>query len=569
MPHIGVMMERSLQDRSWGTAFGDLLSRSAMAALGKRQSLDGIGDSINDAKTAFSSWDNCFKSNICKWPVIALFIIGGLILFSIVWCIIRCCCCGLSCCCECCLCLKCCGQCCGMCDPPRGSRRKYLDEPFVPPNQDQAYRSQAPMYAGGFDAAKPSVPQYAEFDTGNKKDADALPEMPSWEGAGSKKVLIEEEYVEMEPLKKPIQSPSQMNLASTPAATTPGTMSTSPYDTPAGTGNPNGYMAAGSTNAGNYDMNQQGYNGYDNQGYGQEYSSNGMNNVAGVGGAMGRRAPPQDYNNGYDVNNNNSNNQGYSQYPQSRTPRPYNDELGRSGTPTSYENSNKYRGMAPNDTYGGERRSPAPQAAYGYGNPPRMGSPGAQAGYSYGNPRGSPAPQASYGYPEARRSPAPQAAFGNPNARASPAPQADYDYAAARRSPALQAGGYGYAANARASPAPQGDYRRPQRGYTQDDYTGRYPPAASQQRGYADDTYAYDNSSHGPSESYGQPQSPKSPIRNNSGFDFESGYTRSPRASPAPPQTAAKGNSAYPGYRSYKPAQTPQDGPQQYAWEGI
>ncbi|EMR72523.1 putative fibroin-3-like protein [Eutypa lata UCREL1] len=59
----------------------------------------------------------------------------------------------------------------------------------------------------GFPPARPAKaepPQYAVFDDGPKKDADSLPAMPSWEDAGSKKVLLEEEdSVEMEPLKKP------------------------------------------------------------------------------------------------------------------------------------------------------------------------------------------------------------------------------------------------------------------------------------------------------------------------------------------------------------------------------
>ncbi|KAI0864124.1 hypothetical protein F4860DRAFT_430954 [Xylaria cubensis] len=487
MPHVGIVMERSLQDRSWRDAFADLLSRSAVAAMGKRQSLDSISGDITDAATAFSSWDNCFKAAICKWPVIALFIIAGLIVLSIVWCIIRCCCCGLSCCCECCYCLKCCGECCGMCSPPRGKRSKYLDEPFVPPNHDQAYRSPPPMHAG-FDSMKPSVPQYAEFDTGNKKDADALPAMPSWEEASSKKVLVEEESVEMEPLKKPAQNPSQMNLTNLPA--TPSPRALSPYGPPAGTGNPNGYMAAGhNDNTGAYGTNQQGYNEYDNHGYGQQYASQ-------VAGSMGRQAPHQDYNNGYDRSNVD---QGYSQYPQSRTPRPYNDEYGRSGTPASY---NDYRGMPVNDGYGNgnDRRSPAPQVGYGYGNPPRMGSPGAQAGYGY--------------------------------------------------------------ANARRSPAPQAGYRSPQRSYTQDEYTGQYP--ASSHQGYSNDTH--DGFAHAAPEHYVQPPPPTSPIRNNSGFDFNSGYARSDaRSSPGPTQSA-NGGAAYPGYRSYKPAQ---DTRQQHTWEGV
>ncbi|RYC57975.1 hypothetical protein CHU98_g8235 [Xylaria longipes] len=350
------------------------------------------------------------------------------------------------------------------------------------------------MHAG-FDSMKPSVPQYAEFDTGNKKDADALPAMPSWEEASSKKVLVEEESVEMEPLKKPIQNSSQLNVASIPATTSPRALS--PYGPPAGTGNPNGYMVAGHNDTGAYGANQQGYNEYGNHGYGQQYSSTGMNNVAGAAavGAMGRRTPHQDYNNGYDRPNVNP---GYSQYPQSQTPRPYNDELGRSGTPTSYNND--YRGMPANDGYGSDRRSPAPQASYGYGNPPRMGSPGAQAGYGY--------------------------------------------------------------ANARRSPAPQADYRSPQRSYTQDGYTGQY--AAPSRQGYSNE--AYDGFTNAAPEQYVRPTPPTSPIRNNSGFDFNSGYTRSDaRSSPGPAQSA-NGGAAYPGYRTYKPAQDTQ---QQHPWEGI
>ncbi|KAI1128877.1 hypothetical protein F5Y10DRAFT_164157 [Nemania abortiva] len=495
MPHIGAMMERSLQDRSWRDAFVSLLSRSAVAALGKRQSTSSITSDIHDAATAFSSWDNCFQAAYCKWPVIALFIIAGLIVLSIVWCIVRCCCCGLSCCCECFYCLKCCGECCGACSPPRGKRSKYLDEPFVPPNHEQ-YRSPAPMHSG-FDS-KPNVPQFAEFDTGNKKDADALPAMPSWEEANSKKVLIEEESVEMEPLKKldTAQNSSHMNVANVPPTASTSPRAVSPYCPPAGIGNTNGYMAAGNKETGAYGMNQQGYNEYDNHGYGQQYSSNNMNMSGVAAGPVGRRSPRQDYNNGYDQDMN----QGYSQYPQSRTPRPYNDEYGRSGTPTSY-NARDYQGVTGNDGYRNNRGSPAPQAGYGYGNPPpRMGTPGAQAGYGYNN--------------------------------------------------------------ARRSPAPQADYRPPQRSQTRDEYTQQYPASSRQE--YSNDSYS--SFGHPGPEQYIQPPPPTSPIRNNSGFDFNSGYTRPDSRSGQAPAQTANGGAAYPGYRSYKPAQ---DTRQQHAWEGI
>ncbi|GAP86080.1 putative fibroin-3 related protein [Rosellinia necatrix] len=495
MPHIGIAMERSLQHQTWGSAFASLLSRSAVAALDKRQSIDSISNGISDAATAFSSWDNCFQAAICKWPVIALFIIGGLILISIAWCIIRCCCCGLSCCCECCYCLKCCGECCGLCDPPRGKRSQYLDEPFVPPNHDQAYRSHAPMHSG-FDSMKPSVPQYAEFDAGDKKNADALPAMPSWEEASSKKVLVEEEFVEMEPLKKPnpAQSPPHMNVAAMPPSST-SSRAVSPYGPPVGVSNQSGYMGPGHNDMGAYETNQQGYKEYDNHGYEQPYPSGGMNNMAGVAAAasVGRRTPHQDYDNGYDRNNANK---GFSQYPQSRSPRPYNNEYGRSATPTGYNNGS-YQGMTATDGYASDRRSPAPQAGYGYGNSPRMGSPGAQAGYGYGN--------------------------------------------------------------ARRSPAPQADYRYPQRSHTQDTYTPQYP-ATSQE--YSNDSHeSYANQTP---EQYVRPPPPTSPIRNNSGFDFNSGYSRpGSRASPAPAQTA-NGGTAYPGYRAYKPASDAQS----HTWGG-
>lgn len=69
MPHIGVLMERSLQERSFKDAFVNLLARSAVAAIGKRQTIDSIKGDITDAKTAFSSWDNCMKATFCKYDL--------------------------------------------------------------------------------------------------------------------------------------------------------------------------------------------------------------------------------------------------------------------------------------------------------------------------------------------------------------------------------------------------------------------------------------------------------------------------------------------------------------------
>lgn len=143
-----------------------------------------------------------------RWPVIAVIIIGGLILISIIWCIARCLCCGLSCCCECCSFLKCCGNCCGCCDSPR--KQKYLDEPYIPPHQ--GYRSEPVMSAGAIPPQRPTAkaadpPQYAQFasfDISKKEEGeDSLPAMPTWEDSERKKVVLEEEVVELQQLNKP------------------------------------------------------------------------------------------------------------------------------------------------------------------------------------------------------------------------------------------------------------------------------------------------------------------------------------------------------------------------------
>lgn len=223
MPAVDVAMQRSLRG-----GFVDLLIASLRPAITKRMDVATVQGQINDAKTAFSSWDNCMQASFCKWPVIAVIIVGGLIIFSVVWCIIRCACCGMSCCCSCFSCLKCCGDCCGCCDPPRGKRSKYLDEPYVPPNQ--GYKAPEPMMPFSPGATVPthampppvgvqtgvtpqySAPQYAEFDVSKKGGEDALPAMPSWEGAESKKVMVEDDAVEMDQLKKPEVNSAQ-NLA--------------------------------------------------------------------------------------------------------------------------------------------------------------------------------------------------------------------------------------------------------------------------------------------------------------------------------------------------------------------
>jgi hypothetical protein len=259
-------------------------------------------------------------------------------LFSVVWCISRCLCCGLSCCCECCYCLKCCGNCCGCCDPPRGKKHKYLDEPFVPPHH-AAYKAHEPMVAGPphpapshfatppFPPARsagPGVagpPQYAEFDVSKKGGAavgggheDALPVMPTWESAGSKKVLVEEEEVEMDQLKKPeagnaagqnVPLMTGASAVSGPVSPIPSPDHRSPYSPPGGPGGNGGYIGASATDP--YAAGGRGYANYSGPGtYGLSQSTLGTDQgYAMTGGAAmagpGRRSP-RDYmnnNNGY------------------------------------------------------------------------------------------------------------------------------------------------------------------------------------------------------------------------------------------------------------------------------
>ncbi|KAL7792942.1 hypothetical protein V8C37DRAFT_115257 [Trichoderma ceciliae] len=220
MPSVDVAMVRSLRGGLWETV-KDSVARSLAAEVMRRDIVADTGDKISEIKQAFSSWDSCMAHAYCKWPVIALIVVGGLILFSLLICIVRCACLGMSCCCTCCYCLKCCGNCCGCCDAPGGKPHKHLDEPYNPQQSGYGgYRQEAPMAANVPAPATMPVftppashgpPQYAEFDV-SKHDADALPAMPSWETANSKQIVLEEE-VEMDnlPPKKEPLPPQNMN----------------------------------------------------------------------------------------------------------------------------------------------------------------------------------------------------------------------------------------------------------------------------------------------------------------------------------------------------------------------
>ncbi|KAK0748109.1 hypothetical protein B0T21DRAFT_16405 [Apiosordaria backusii] len=577
MPAIDVAMRRSV-----GGGFLDLLARAIHPALARRN-LEG---QIGDVRTAFSSWDNCMLQAYCKWPAIGLMILGGIIIFSVIWCIIRCACCAKSCCCSCFKCLQCCGNCCGCCDPPRGNRSKYLDEPYIPPNQ--GYKSQEPMHhgydsrpaafnagpvgpvGGGYAASTgvttkaPAYPQYAEFDVSKNKpgNEDSLPEMPSWEGAESKKIVLEEEEaVEMNQLKKPeanspnAQSPTMTNGVAAagvipgPGSTSPNPGNRSPYGPPGAGPQSNGYFPQGAVANDPYNQTAQTYNQPGGT-YGQQGQGYGM-----AAGAMGpgRRSPGNvgGYNNGYD---NNSYSQqgygqpGYGQQQQGVTPQ----QTGKGGYDNYGDIYDSY-GTEVNQPYGGAQELDAGS----YGQVPSAQSTGAQGGYggAYGpGPRRTPGPQGDGGY-------------GGPNQRRTPGPQGDYNN--------------GYGGSTRHSPAPQDSYGSSGYGAPAPAYsTGQDRRSPGPQQGYGGPTSRpppnrqYSSSdSRGPQRQYsGNDMNSSSQGRSNDmgGFDFSSGYSRPPQQQQQsgygrPPQPQQSGyrqpttpvveeqSAAYPGYKPYSP----------------
>ncbi|KAL2154743.1 hypothetical protein VTH82DRAFT_3419 [Thermothelomyces myriococcoides] len=344
----------------------------------------------------------------------------------------------------------------------------------------------------------PGVPQYAEFDAGGKKDDDALPQMPSWEDAEQKKVLVEEEAVEMNTLKRPEAGGPASRPMSPHTSRSP--VNRSPYGPPGGGGpGPGGYQPASTVDYNSpYAHDAPTYN---HPGMAYDEADHGY----GAGGfAMGPgRRSPQPFNNGGYGGYTNINNYGQAQdYP-------------GSGRQENYDNYGASH-QQPYDTYdnfGG------PQANQGFGIA-RHQTPSRELNNASpypGDSRRSPAPQDPYG-PDARRSPAPRGPYGA-ESRRSPgpaayggAPQGDYG---SRRSPAPQQGPYGGAR----SPTPQRQHSN--------NNNGMHSPVGGS------------FGSTGPT-----------PLRNEAGFDFTSGYSRPP---PERSVTASPVNSPG-GYRQPSPS---------------
>ncbi|KAK2612464.1 hypothetical protein QQS21_001568 [Conoideocrella luteorostrata] len=648
MPSVDVAMARSLRPRAW-ELIKDALVRRVAQDLVRRNIVEDTQTKITDVKTAFSSWDNCMKASFCKYewpnrpPIIAVIIVGGLIIFSILWCIIRCACCGLSCCCNCFQCLKCCGNCCGCCDPPGGRKNKYLDEPYIPPHH--GYRTEAPMQAH-FPPPAPAKyepPQYAEFDVSKKGGEDSLPQMPGWEQGSSKKVMMEEE-VEMSNLKKsptldqnrqrmnapspgPVSpmSPMSMHHGNRPYGGLPGSSSGQmsnhsqqalvPNQQSPGYNQPRQgpYGARDQSNNNNYFANRQsagfgldepydepthmsdtavhGRVGQQNQPYGalaqQPYDDVAKQPYGAAVGAMWTRsqsASPHNPHNPYpygasevdgSTNAMGVRNQSASPYNQPYTPPPVvGAALGPGGrqspvtvqargqlrhgqdqiheqfaempsmphsrndsvhtpaqthqtqvSPTEHTAPMELAGSTPPEGYGLRRpgtgeNSSSVHSRPPYGMDPRMRNspgprqtPGPRGESPYSRPpRGSPGPRYDQGYGR----PSPQSPRNDMNRGYSPAPPRQFTPGPERRF----------------SPGPE----------------RQYSPAPERQR--TPGPHPLSKPVRPPINAYAQ-SPPQSPITNNAGFDFTSGYARPQdnQYPPGQPPTAA----AYPGQKSYQP----------------
>ncbi|PHH84538.1 hypothetical protein CDD83_1786 [Cordyceps sp. RAO-2017] len=479
MSSVDVAMARSLRDGALQQVKRSLLTRAP--DLASRDFLIDAADKVVDVKAAFSSWDNCMKANFCKWPVIAVIVVGSLLLFSIVWCLVRRIFCGLACCCACFQCLKCCGNCCGCCDAPGKRKHKYLDEPYIPPHH--GYQAHGPMNAAG--ALKPEPPQYAEFDVSRKGGDDALPAMPSWESGSSKKVLVEDDEVEMSHLNKTSASSNPHSaLPSTPSAAM-GTDAFSPHGPPSGS--LAGYMP----------------------GHGQQAG----------GGAYGRLAAAHSQ---YSAGG-----RGYQDYGANQGPDgfPFDQPAAgyaRAQTPRAHHPTQDYSDLRSEPSQFGQYEPPGLTGSPAPGYGPRRQGTGDGAAMAGGRP--------PYGMdPRARGSPGP---------RQTPGPQGDYQYMPPRASPAPR----------------EQDYATPDYGHQGYGHQGYGPASEYDSRPYSP--------AHRPPPAawpsqHQQPlgdSAPQSPITNNSGFDFTSGYARPPTSDRRSDPDRSPTHEPYPGYKAYQPA---------------
>ncbi|KAI4775594.1 hypothetical protein E4T52_09440 [Aureobasidium sp. EXF-3400] len=136
-----------------------------------------ISSEVDGVKNTFSGWDQCMTKAYCKWPVIIGIVVGAVIAISVIWCLVRCLCCGLECCCSCLSCFSCCTSCCNN----NHRRHQGYTQPPPPVSQFPQYAQYQPAAAPVYRSQQQQKPQYAHFDAPSKPyNEDALPAMPSW-----------------------------------------------------------------------------------------------------------------------------------------------------------------------------------------------------------------------------------------------------------------------------------------------------------------------------------------------------------------------------------------------------
>ncbi|TFB05741.1 hypothetical protein CCMA1212_001749 [Trichoderma ghanense] len=566
MPAVDVAMVRSLRGGIWESVV-DSVARSLTAEVIKRDIVDDAGNKVSEIKQTFSSWDGCMSHLYCKWPAIAIMVVGGLILISIIVCIVRCTCLGMSCCCSCCYCLKCCGNCCGCCDTPGGKSRKHLDEPYNAPQSGYGgYRQEAPMAVNvpapapvpAFaPAASHGPPQYAEFDV-SKQDADALPAMPSWESANSKKIVLEEE-VEMDdlpPKKEP--APQQNQAMNSPRYGGPqqqrgpqqqqGPMARNdPYNRQQNN-SPGFNNSYGQQPANPYGGHDQGYATHD-QGYAahdQGYSAQGQGYGAQV---QGYGAHDQGYGAHDQVYG--AHDQGYNAHDQG-----YNGDRAYGAHEQPY--GGHVQGFGGHDqAFGGHDQGlNGHQQGYGaqdinYNSHDQGYNTHVADGYGAHQPYDHAAPAASMMSPGHQSPTSSQNGFGIPR-QMTPGP-AHMPIAPHELDGHTSPDAYGADPLMRKSPGP---------GLNQ-----RNSPAPPNDFAIAPQNKPVPFRTYTPAPPKALQEPPQSPIVNNSGFDFSSGYSRpqhqeGPNYDRRPSESHEReDNEGYPGYKPYSPS--PQN------WSGV
>jgi hypothetical protein len=468
MPHITTAMHRSVR-----RGVGDIVFDSLH---GRKRQLSSITGEVSSVKNSFSSWSNCMKASYCKfvtlqssytlsvftnsyhrWPVIIAIVVVSLIVFSVLWCIIRCACCGMSCCCTCFSFLKCCDCCGGCCDGKKDRPHKHLDDPYSHPPQ-QGYQAPSPMMGGGL-GGKYEPPQYAQFEVGKNGLAvdpkasalseDALPPMPSWDSAAKKHVLTEEEkngveLGELDPVtgqKVPLMTGAAATGVSLPPSPV-NELGASPYGARPGQGvGGNGYTGVPgdpySRNQNAFNQNGRGYGGSPppgTSGPGRGYGPSSPQDIGGPGGrGYGPPSPQDPYGN--------SNNGfvsatvgGVGGYGRTQPQRQYSGDTNNSGRPYSPQPTRQYssdssRPLNPGRQYSDrpypgdnfQPQGPPRGPSRGPGGPGRMASPplNNNSGFDFGT-------GAQQSYPSSRPSPPPQQqSYGpsNNGRRASPPSQ--------------------------------------------------------------------------------------------------------------------------------------------------